>query len=138
MMNIEKLTEEEYQAAMKTINEIREEKTRQTKVNEAKKMLDESITTMIYLIGIEQTKELLKKKSKQVNAISDYTSGKIDASREKWIVIMEDNTIKVFDTLLRYNYWYDEISETEKDNIRRVYTTLNEKDRKELKKLNLI
>lgn len=138
MMNIEKLTEEEYQAAMKTINEIREEKTRQTKINEAKKMLDESITMMIYLIGIEQTKELLKKKSKQVNAMSDYTSGKIDASREKWIVIMEDNTIKVFDTLLRYSYWYDEISETEKDNIRRVYTTLNEKDRKELKKLNLI
>lgn len=138
MMNIEKLTEEEYQAAMKTINEIREEKTRQTKINEAKKMLDESITMMIYLIGIEQTKELLKKKSKQVNAMSDYISGKIDASREKWIVIMEDNTIKVFDTLLRYSYWYDEISETEKDNIRRVYTTLNEKDRKELKKLNLI
>lgn len=67
-----------------------------------------------------------------------YIFGKPDPSKEKWFVIMKDGTIKVFDTLLRYSYWHDEASEEEKNNIYRVYTTLNEKDRQELKKLNLI
>ena len=62
MMSIERLTEEEYQAAIKAINEVREEKAKQAKENAAKKMLDESIAMMINLIGIEQTRTLLREK----------------------------------------------------------------------------
>lgn len=67
-----------------------------------------------------------------------YIFGNPDPSKEKWFVIMKDNTVKVFDTLLKYSYWYDKISEEERDNIYRVYTTLNEKEKKILKELNLI
>ena len=66
MMSIERLTEEEFQAAMNAINEIREEKARQAKENTAKKMLDESIAMMINLLGIEQTKTLLREKCKDL------------------------------------------------------------------------
>ena len=62
MMSIERLTEEEFQAAMNAINEIREEKARQAKENAAKKMLDENIAMMINLLGIEQTRTLLREK----------------------------------------------------------------------------
>ena len=62
MMNIEKLTEEEFLAAMKAIEEIREEKARQAKENAAKKMLDEGTMMMIELIGVEQTRTLLREK----------------------------------------------------------------------------
>ena len=57
---------------------------------------------------------------------------------EKWFVIMIDNTVKVFDTLAHYGDWYYELPREERDNIYRVYTTLNAKDRQKLKKLNLI
>ena len=57
---------------------------------------------------------------------------------EKWFAIMIDNTVKVFDTLAQYGDWYYELSREERDNIYRVYTTLNAKDRQKLKKLNLI
>ena len=66
MMSIERLTEEEFQAAMNAINEIREEKARQAKENAAKKMLDEGTMMMIELIGIEQTKTLLREKSREL------------------------------------------------------------------------
>jgi hypothetical protein len=51
---------------------------------------------------------------------------------------MIDNTVKVFDTLAQYGDWYYKLSREERDNIYRVYTTLNAKDRQKLKKLNLI
>ena len=57
---------------------------------------------------------------------------------EKWFAIMIDNTVKVFDTLAQYGDWYYGLSREERDNIYRVYTTLNAKDRQKLKKLNLI
>ena len=57
---------------------------------------------------------------------------------EKWFAIMTDNTVKVFDTLAQYGDWYYKLSREERDNIYRVYTTLNAKDRQKLKKLNLI
>ena len=66
MMSIERLTEEEFQAAMNAINEIREEKARQAKENAAKKMLDEGTMMMVELIGIEQTKTLLREKYKEL------------------------------------------------------------------------
>ena len=66
MMSIEKLTEEEFQAAMNAINEIREEKARQAKENAAKKMLDEGTMMMVELIGIEQTKTLLREKCREL------------------------------------------------------------------------
>lgn len=65
-MNIEKLTEEEFQAAMKAIDEIREEKARQARASAAKKILDEGIAMMIDLIGIEQTKMLLREKNREL------------------------------------------------------------------------
>ena len=66
MMSIERLTEEEFQAAMNAINEIREEKARQAKENAAKKMLDEGTMMMVELIGIEQTKTLLREKCREL------------------------------------------------------------------------
>jgi hypothetical protein len=66
MMNIERLTEEEYQAAMKAVNEIREEKARQAQVDTAKRILDQGITMMIELVGIEQTKALLREKNREL------------------------------------------------------------------------
>ena len=66
MMSIERLTEEEYQAAMKAIDEIREEKARQAKESAAKKMLDEGTMMMIELIGVEQTKTLLREKAREL------------------------------------------------------------------------
>ena len=57
---------------------------------------------------------------------------------EKWFAIMIDNTVKVFDTLAQYSDWYYGLSREDRDNIYRVYTTINAKDRQKLKKLNLI
>ena len=66
MMSIERLTEEEYQAAMKAVNEVREEKARQAQVSAAKKILDQGITMVIELVGVEQTKVLLREKSREL------------------------------------------------------------------------
>lgn len=66
MMSIERLTEEEFQVAMNAINEIREEKARQAKENAAKKMLDEGTMMMVELIGVEQTKTLLREKCREL------------------------------------------------------------------------
>lgn len=66
MMSIERLTEEEYQAAMKAVNEVREEKARQAQASAAKKILDQGITMMIELVGVEQTKVLLREKSREL------------------------------------------------------------------------
>ena len=63
---IGKLTEEEFQAAMNAINEIKEEKARQARASAAKKILDEGIAMMIDLIGIEQTKMLLRDKNREL------------------------------------------------------------------------
>ena len=69
MMNIERLTEEEYQAAMKAINEVREEKARQAQASAAKKILDQGITMMIELVGVAQTKVLLREKNRELREI---------------------------------------------------------------------
>lgn len=66
MMSIERLTEEEYQAAMKAVNEVKEEKARQAQASAAKKILDQGITMMIELVGVEQTKVLLREKSREL------------------------------------------------------------------------
>lgn len=66
MMNIERLTEEEYQAAMRAINEVREEKARQAQASAAKRILDQGITMMIELVGVEQTKALLREKNREL------------------------------------------------------------------------
>lgn len=66
MMSIERLTEEEYQAAMKAVNEVREEKARQAQASAAKKILDQGITMVIELVGVEQTKVLLREKSREL------------------------------------------------------------------------
>lgn len=66
MMSIERLTEEEYQAAMKAVNEVREEKARQAQASAAKKILDQGITMMIELVGVEQTKALLREKNREL------------------------------------------------------------------------
>lgn len=66
MMSIERLTEEEYQAAMKAVNEVREEKVRQAQASAAKKILDQGITMMIELVGVEQTKVLLREKNREL------------------------------------------------------------------------
>lgn len=51
---------------MNAINEIREEKARQAKENAAKKMLDEGTMMMIELIGVEQTRMLLREKWREL------------------------------------------------------------------------
>lgn len=66
MMNIERLTEEEYQVAMKAINKIREEKAKQAQASEAKRILNQGIAMMIDLVGIAQTKALLREKNREL------------------------------------------------------------------------
>lgn len=66
MMNIERLTEEEYQVAMKAINKVREEKAKQAQASEAKRILNQGITMMIDLVGIAQTKALLREKNREL------------------------------------------------------------------------
>ena len=66
MMSIERLTKEEYQAAMKAINAVREEKAKQAQVDAARKILDQGISMMIDLVGLAQTKTLLREKNREL------------------------------------------------------------------------
>lgn len=69
MMSIERLTEEEYQAAMKAVNEVREEKAKQAQVSAAKRILDQGISMMIDLVGLAQTKTLLREKNRELREV---------------------------------------------------------------------
>lgn len=66
MMSIERLTEEEYQAAMKAVNKVREEKAKQAQASAAKRILDQGISMMIDLVGLAQTKTLLREKNREL------------------------------------------------------------------------
>lgn len=64
--NVKGLTEEEYEVAMKAIQKIREKNARLEMTRQAKKILDDGISMMIDLVGIEQTKTLLRQKNQEL------------------------------------------------------------------------
>lgn len=64
--NVEKLTKEEYEIAIKAIQEVRKEKAQLEMIKQAKKILDSGVSMMIDLIGIEQTKAILREKNREL------------------------------------------------------------------------
>ena len=66
MYNVERLTKEEYEIAIKAIQEIREKNAQLEMIKQAKKILDDGISMMIDLVGIEQTKSILREKNQEL------------------------------------------------------------------------
>lgn len=63
---LEALTKEEYEAAIVAIQAIREKNARLEKACQAKRMLDDTISKMIDLVGIEQTKVILRGRNREL------------------------------------------------------------------------
>lgn len=66
MYQLERLTKEEYEAAMKAVNEVREEKAKQAQLSAASHVLDQGIDMMLQLVGLVETKRLLRKKNHEL------------------------------------------------------------------------
>ena len=66
MYQLERLTKEEYEAAMKAINEVREERAKQAQLSAASHVLDQGVDMMLQLVGLEETKRLLRKKNHEL------------------------------------------------------------------------
>lgn len=64
--NIERLTKEEYEMAVKAIQEVRKEKARLEMIKQATEILDAGVLMMIELVGLEQTKAILREKNREL------------------------------------------------------------------------
>lgn len=64
--NVERLTKEEYDAATSAVQEIREKNARLAAVETAKSILDAGVLMMIDLVGIEETKTILREKNREL------------------------------------------------------------------------
>lgn len=64
--NVEELTKEEYEIAIKAIQEVRKEKAQLEKIRQAKKILDSGVSMMIDLVGVAQTKAILREKNREL------------------------------------------------------------------------
>jgi hypothetical protein len=64
--NVERLTKEEYDAATRAVQEVREKNAKLAAVETAKSILDAGILMMIDLIGTEKTKHLLREKNREL------------------------------------------------------------------------
>ena len=63
---LERLTKEEYEMAIKVVQEVREENARLEKIRQAKEILNAGILMMIDLVGIENTKAILREKTREL------------------------------------------------------------------------
>lgn len=66
MYTLERLTKEEYEMAIKAVQEVREENARLEKIRQAKEILNAGILMMIDLVGIETTKTILRDKAREL------------------------------------------------------------------------
>ena len=66
MYTLERLTKEEYEMAIKLVQEIREENARLERIKQAKEILNAGILMMIDLVGIETTKTILREKNREL------------------------------------------------------------------------
>lgn len=66
MYSVERLTREEYEMAMKAVQKIREENARLAAIETAKSILDAGVAMMIDLVGIEETKTILRERSRKL------------------------------------------------------------------------
>ena len=66
MYSVERLTKEEYEMAMKAVQEVRKEKARLEMARQAKEILDAGVLMMIELVGLEQTKTILREKNREL------------------------------------------------------------------------
>lgn len=67
--NIGNLTAEEFEAAQKAIQKVRDENARLAQISAAKSILDSGITMMIDLVGEEVTKALLREKNRELRGV---------------------------------------------------------------------
>lgn len=66
MYSVERLTREEYEMAMKAIQEVRKEKAQLEMIKQATEILDAGVLMMIELVGLEQTKAILREKNREL------------------------------------------------------------------------
>lgn len=66
MYSVERLTREEYEMAMKAVQEVRKEKARLEMIKQATEILDAGVLMMIELVGLEQTKAILREKNREL------------------------------------------------------------------------
>lgn len=64
--NVERLTKEEWIAATRVVEEIREKNARLAAIETAKSILDAGVLMMIDLVGIEETKIILREKNREL------------------------------------------------------------------------
>ena len=66
MYTLERLTKEEYEMAIKAVQETREKNARLERIKQAKEILNAGILMMIDLVGIETTKTILREKNREL------------------------------------------------------------------------
>lgn len=66
MYSVERLTREEYDVAIQAVQKIREENARLAAIETAKSILDAGVAMMIDLVGIEETKTILRERSRKL------------------------------------------------------------------------
>ena len=65
-MNIERLNEEEFDVAMRAIQQLREERAKSAMVQQAKSIIEKGVTMSIELVGIEQTKSIIREMNRKL------------------------------------------------------------------------
>ena len=65
-MNIERLNEEEFIVAMEAIKQLREERAKSAMVQQAKSIIEKGVTMSIELVGIEQTKSIMREMNRKL------------------------------------------------------------------------
>ena len=66
MYTLERLTKEEYEMAIQTVQKIREKNARLEAIRQAEEILDAGILMVIDLVGIETTKTILREKTRKL------------------------------------------------------------------------
>ena len=66
LYNVDRLTKEEYEAAINAVQEVRKEKARLEMNRQAREILNAGILMMIDLVGLETTKTILREKNREL------------------------------------------------------------------------
>ena len=66
MYSVERLTKEEYEMAIKAVQEVRKERAKLEMIKQATEILDAGALMMIELVGLEQTKTILRAKNREL------------------------------------------------------------------------
>ena len=66
MMNIERLDKEEFDVAMKAIQQLREERAKSAMTQQAKSIIEKGVAMSIELVGVEQTKSIIREMNRKL------------------------------------------------------------------------